>query len=177
MATSMIQRLTSAVARGLPGARPQPYTALEPPPAQHVVAAAALAAASAAAAKRIGADAGTALGGGRATSAAGEMDLCEPGLELQLAMQGLMSAARQATTEEALRAEQERRRSEAAAAAEVEARTAEERAARLAATVLHIRLWRTVARWGRREVTSIREELRMARSAPGLTGVVCNGRY
>ncbi|GFR48062.1 hypothetical protein Agub_g9898, partial [Astrephomene gubernaculifera] len=156
VALGMIHRLASATSRVLPPTTGTAFAALEPPPAQHVAAAAALAAASAAAAKHRSAGGGGSSGGAE--------------LELQVAMQGLMSAARQATSEEAMRAERERRRQEALAAAEAEIAASEERAVQLARAVLYLRLWRMAAVWARREVWELRAGLEAGRLRRCLAG-------
>ncbi|EFJ42563.1 hypothetical protein VOLCADRAFT_107200 [Volvox carteri f. nagariensis] len=162
VARGLVNRLTSSVrlGLGLPGATAaaatgplvHSYALLEPPPAQHVAAAAALAAAAAA---------GKAESSGRAAAAAAVT--AAPELELQVAMQGLMAAARQASSEEAQQAEQQRKRREAAEAAEAAIAAVEERAAQLARVVLYLRLWRTAARWSRRETDELAAGLNTSR--------------
>ncbi|GLC34869.1 hypothetical protein PLESTM_000248600 [Pleodorina starrii] len=166
IAQGLVRRIASSVrlGLGLPGAAMAPpgplvhsYTVLEPPPAQHVAAAAALAAATAAAGGG---------GGGGAAGACGATDGGDSGapeLELQIAMQGLMAAARHASSEESLRADQERRRREAEAEAEAAMAAVEERAVQLARAVLYLRLWRVGAAWSRREAAGLAAGLTEAR--------------
>ncbi|GIL49316.1 hypothetical protein Vafri_5695, partial [Volvox africanus] len=154
VALGIVHRLASSVRLGLgmpsaaaSGPLLHSYTVLEPPPAQHVVAAAALAAAAA-------------TGGvARAASTA-----AAPELELQIEMQNLMAAAREASSEEALKAKQRllQREAEAAAAAAITA--AEDRAVQLARVVLYIRLWGLAAKWSRRETEEHKARLLASRT-------------
>ncbi|KAG2446532.1 hypothetical protein HYH02_008519 [Chlamydomonas schloesseri] len=182
VAMGMLRRLTAAAPLGGPPAVAPPllrtYTALEPPPAQHMVAAAALAAAKAAAATQkvgdihSGAENGaggghgeqgglrSAVPGGVATAVSrAAAPAAAPELEFQITMQGLMSAAHRAASEEALQAARERRRREAAAAAEAEIAAAEERTVALLRRALYLHLWRMAAGWGRREAQELRWQL------------------
>ncbi|GLI61306.1 hypothetical protein VaNZ11_003660 [Volvox africanus] len=154
VAWGIVHRLASSVRLGLrmpsaaaSGSLMHSYTVMEPPPAQHVVAAAALAAAAATS------------GVARAASTA-----ATPELELQIEMQSLMAAAREASTEEALKAKQRllQREAEATAAAAITA--VEDRAVQLARVVLYIRLWGLAAKWSRRETEEHRARLHASRT-------------
>ncbi|KAG2433922.1 hypothetical protein HXX76_008274 [Chlamydomonas incerta] len=179
VAMGMLRRLTAAAPLGGPPAAAAPmlrtYAALEPPPAQHVVAAAALAAARAVATTRGGEGAGEGSGdggGGLRSGVPGGVAAAvsraaappaAPELEFQITMQGLMAAAHQAASEEALQAERERRRREAAAAAEAEIAAGEARTVALLRRALYLHLWRLAAAWGRREAQELRRQLATGR--------------
>ncbi|KAG2486548.1 hypothetical protein HYH03_014849 [Edaphochlamys debaryana] len=160
------------------------YAALEPAPAEHIGAAAALAASAAAASYRSGQpptqgpynpssgpaagmgapSAARASAGGSLAAAHADPHGADPhGLDMAVALQGLMAAARRATSEEALREERERRQREATAAAEARIAAAEAEAAALMRSALWLRLWGVAARQSRREVAGMRAELAAGR--------------